>query len=137
MTTKNRQAPVQTRNFQPADLEYFIEICRLGSIAQAAIQLGVTQPALSKSIRRLEHIAGARLLDRTARGVSPTEMGHMLLERAQRILVELDAARSALQELSGVRTGSVSMGVPPTLNHGFIPDMVELAFQQRPRLHFR
>src|SRR5690606_9730619 len=44
--------------------------------------------------------------------------------------------RSVLQEMSGVRTGSVSMGVPPTLNHGFIPDMVELAVQQRPKLHF-
>ncbi|WP_397474567.1 LysR family transcriptional regulator [Pusillimonas sp.] len=125
------------RSFQPTDLEYFIEICRFGSIAQAAKHLGVSQPALSKAIRRLEQIAGARLLDRNARGVNPTEMGRILVQRASLILYELDATRSVLQEMSGVRTGSVSMGVPPTLNHGFIPDMVELACQQRPKLHFR
>lgn len=125
------------RSFQPTDLEYFLEICRLGSIAQAANHLGVTQPALSKAIRRLEQIAGARLLDRNARGVSPTEMGHILVQRASLILHELDAARSVLQEMSGVRMGTISIGVPPTLNHGFIPDMVELACRQRPKLHFR
>ncbi|MCB5364283.1 LysR family transcriptional regulator [Pusillimonas sp. CC-YST705] len=128
---------MQMHSFQPTDLEYFIEICRLGSISQAAIHLGVSQPALSKAIRRLEQIAGARLLDRTARGISPTEMGCILVQRASLILHELDATRSVLQEMSGVRTGSVSMGVPPTLNHGFIPDVVELAVQQRPKLHFR
>lgn len=128
---------MQMRSFQPTDLEYFIEICRLGSIAQAAIHLGVTQPALSKAIRRLEHIAGAPLLDRTPRGVSPTEMGRILVQRASLILYELDTTRNVLQELSGVRTGSVSIGVPPTLNHGFIPDVIELAYRQRPALHIR
>lgn len=125
------------RNFQPTDLEYFVEICRLGSIAQAAGHLGVSQPALSKAIRRLEQVAGARLLDRSARGVNPTHMGGILLQRASLILYELDTTRSMLQEMSGVRTGSISMGVPPTLTHGFIPDMVELACRQRPSLHFR
>jgi len=128
---------MQSRSFHPTDLEYFIKICQLGSIAQAAIHLGVSQPALSKAIRRLEQIAGARLLDRNARGVSPTEMGRILVQRASLVLYELDATRSVLQEMSGVRTGSISMGVPPTLNHGFIPDVVELALQQRPKLHFR
>lgn len=135
--SNNLRPLMLSRSFQPTDLEYFIEICRLGSIAQAAIQLGVTQPALSKSVRRLEQIAGARLLDRTARGVTATEMGQILLQRANVILFELDDARSALQELSGVRSGSVSLGVPPTLNHGFIPDIVELALQQRPGLQLR
>src|SRR5690606_29339927 len=53
------------------------------------------------------------------------------------MLCELDAIRSVLLEMRGVRTGSISIGVPPTLNHGFIPDTVELALQQRPKLHFR
>ncbi len=128
---------MQTRSFQPADLEYFIEICRLGSIAQAAIQLGVTQPALSKAVRRLEQIAGARLLNRSARGVSPTDMGQILLQRASLILSELDTTRSLLQELSGVRTGSVAMGVAPALNHDFVPGIIERALRQRPGLHFR
>lgn len=125
------------RNLQPADLEYFVEICRLGSIAQAAAQLGVTQPALSKAIRRLELVAGARLLDRTARGVSPTEMGLELTRRASVILSELEAARSALQEMSGARMGTVSIGVAPTLNHRFMPEIARLALQSRPKLHFR
>jgi len=125
------------RNLQPADLEYFLEICRQGSIAQATVHLGVTQPALSKAIRRLEAVAGARLLDRTARGVSPTEMGLELMKRAGIILSELEAARSILQEMSGARMGTVSIGVAPTLNHRFMPDITHLALQSRPKLHLR
>lgn len=125
------------RNLQPADLEYFIEICRVGSIAQAAVQLGVTQPALSKAMRRLELVAGAPLLDRTARGVSPTPMGDELVRRASVILSEIDATRSVLQEMSGARMGTVSIGVAPTLNHRFMPDIALLALQARPKLHFR
>lgn len=127
---------MQARNFQPTDLEYLIEICRLGSIAQAAIQLGVTQPALSKSVRRLEHIAGAPLLDRTSRGVSPTRLGQMLVARAHLVLSELDTTRQLIQETSGVRAGSVALGVAPTLNHDFLPDIIQLALQQRPGLQF-
>jgi len=125
------------RNLHPADLEYFVEICRQGSIAQASLQLGVTQPALSKAIRRLESVAGARLLDRTARGVTPTEMGLELMRRSSLILSELEAARSVLQEMSGARMGTVSIGVAPTLNHRFIPDITREALKSRPKLHLR
>lgn len=125
------------RNLQPTDLEYFLEICRCGSIAQATALLGVTQPALSKSIRRLELVAGAKLLDRTPRGVTPTQMGRFLLERASLILSELESTKHTLQEMSGVRTGTISFGVAPTLNHRFIPEVASQALQQRPGLHFQ
>lgn len=125
------------RTLQPVDLEYFVEICRQGSIAQATVHLGVTQPALSKAVRRLETVAGARLLDRTARGVTPTEMGLELLRRSSVILSELEAAKNVLQEMSGARMGTVSIGVPPTLNHRFIPDITRLALKLRPKLHLR
>lgn len=128
---------MQTRHFQFTDLNYFIEICRLGSIAQAGLQLGLSQPALSKSVRRLEHIVGARLLDRTNQGVNPTELGRALLKRAHLLVHDLEATCDLLQSMSGAQTGSVAMGIPPTLCHDFLPEVIHLASQQRPGLSFR
>jgi len=125
------------RTLQPLDLEYFLEICRCGSLAQAANQLGITQPALSKSLRRLEQSAGAQLLDRTPRGIVPTQMGEYLMERASIILSELETTRNTLREMSGVQSGLVSVGVAPTLTHRFIPHLTQIALRQRPGLRFR
>lgn len=125
------------RNLQPADLEYFIEICKQGSLAQASICLGVTQPALSKAIKRLESLIGSPLLDRKATGVAPTKIGHELMRRSHTILNELQTAQSVLQEMSGARLGTVAIGTPPTLGYQFIPDIMRLALELRPKLHFR
>lgn len=125
------------RNLQPVDLEYFVEICNLGSLAQAGISLGVSQPALSKAVRRLEEAVGSTLLDRKASGVVPTEIGLELRRRAYVVLSELHTTQSVLREMSGARAGTVSIGVAPTLGHQFIPDITRLALQSRPKLHFR
>lgn len=125
------------RLLQPIDLEYFVEICRQGSIAQAALVLGVTQPTLSKSLKRLEQLAGARLCDRTARGVIPTEMGRYLMGQADHLLAELQATQHSLQEMSGVRTGTASLGLAPMLSHHFAPALIHRALALRPGLHFR
>lgn len=128
---------MHARPLQPTDLEYFLEVCRCGSIAQAAGQLGITQPALSKSMHRLEQAAGAQLFDRTARGVMPTRMGLFLRERASFILSELDATRHTLQEMSGARAGTVSIGTAPTLLHRILPEITNIALRQRPGLRLR
>ena len=125
------------RLLQPIDLEYFVEICRQGSIAQAAVALGVTQPTLSKSLKRLEQQAGARLCDRNARGIVPTEMGRYLVAQADHLLAELQATQHSLQEMSGVRVGTASLGLAPMLNHHFAPALIEQALALRPGLHVR
>lgn len=128
---------MQTRHLQPIDLEYFVKICQLGSMAQASVQLGVTQPALSKAVRRLELTVGTKLLKRHVRGMLPTPIGLELMHRASVILSELKTTQNILQEMSGSRIGSVSIGTAPSLNYLFFPSIIQLAQQRRPRLNFQ
>ena len=60
------------------DLYAFSTVIRLGSMGKAALELGVSQPAVSEVIADLEHAVGARLFDRTPRGVEPTAEGSSL-----------------------------------------------------------
>ena len=64
------------------ELRLFLAVARSGSIVKAANEIGLTQPALSKSIAELERAFGVRLFDRTNRGVTPTPHGEVLLRRA-------------------------------------------------------
>ena len=128
---------MQTRHLHPTDLEYFVKICQLGSMTQASVQLGVTQPALSKSIRRLEQTVGAKLLERSTRGARPTQIGLELMHRGSVILSDLKTTQHLLQEMSGSRMGTVSMGTAPSLSHHFLPSVIQLAQQKRPRLFFQ
>lgn len=67
-------------------LRTFLEAVRFGSIGRAAASLGRTQPATTQILRRLEDVVGKRLLDRSARGVSPTKDGQKFLPFAKQII---------------------------------------------------
>src|SRR5262249_39290540 len=71
------------------DLHVFFTVVQRGSMAKAAQQLNVTQPAVSKAIGDLEHTLGVRLLDRRPQGVEPTIYGHALLKRGNAVFDEL------------------------------------------------
>jgi DNA-binding transcriptional LysR family regulator len=63
------------RRLRLRDLHVFSTVVQRGSMAKAAQQLGVSQPAVSEVIADLEHALGVRLVDRSAQGVSPTRRG--------------------------------------------------------------
>jgi DNA-binding transcriptional LysR family regulator len=69
------------RRLRLRDLHAFFTVVHCGSMAKAAVQLGVSQPAVSKVVADLEHALGVRLLDRNRRGVEPTIYGQALLKR--------------------------------------------------------
>ena len=68
------------RRLRLRDLHVFMTVLRQGSMGKAAVELSVSQPAISKAIADLEHTMGVRLLDRTAQGVEPTRYGAALLK---------------------------------------------------------
>ena len=70
------------RRMRLRDLHVFATTVRLGSMAKAAKELGVSQPAVSEVIAELEHTLGVQLLDRVPRGVEPTVYGSALLRRS-------------------------------------------------------
>src|SRR6266853_2348284 len=85
----------------------WIAVGRERSFTKAAAKLGVSQSALSHTIRELEARLGVRLLTRTTRSVSPTEAGERLLHTAGPRLEEIDAALVALSELRTKPAGTI------------------------------
>ena len=90
----------------------------------AAEQLNVAQPALGVQIRQLETELGLDLLVRHSRGVTPTEAGKLLFERARRILSDVEATQRELQAFSSPRTDHVVLGMPPSLMLLLGPDLL-------------
>src|SRR3954447_12132943 len=89
------------------NLVAFLAVARERSFTRAAAQLGVSQSALSQTVRGLEERLGLRLLTRTTRSVSPTEAGERLLRAAGPRLEEIDAELTALTELRDKPSGTI------------------------------
>src|SRR5260370_34023511 len=89
------------------DLLAFLAVARERSFTKAAAKLGVSQSALSHTMRELEARLGVRLLTRTTRSVSPTEAGERLLQTAGPGLEEIDAEVAALGELRETPAGTI------------------------------
>ena len=89
------------------DLVAFLAVAKERSFTKAAAQLGVSQSALSHTIRRLEERLGLRLLTRTTRSVAPTEAGQRLLRAAEPRLDEIDAELAALSALRDKPSGTI------------------------------
>lgn len=99
-------------------------IVETGSFVHAASELGVTQPALSKTVARLERALGVRLLERRARGVVATPFADALLRRALPALAELRAAEQEIESMRGGVGSAVAVGLAPAAAHGLLPRVV-------------
>src|SRR5271169_4968461 len=89
------------------DLIAFLAVARERSFTRAAAKLGVSQSALSHTIRGLEARLGLRLLTRTTRSVAPTEAGERLLRTVAPRFDEIDAELAALSELREKSAGNI------------------------------
>ena len=88
-----------------------VAVAEAGSVRGAARRLGLSQPALTKSLGQLERELGAALVQRSARGTQFTELGKAMLARARAIDAELRRADEEVGQLRGLAQGSVSVGV--------------------------
>ena len=89
------------------DLVAFVMVAKEGSFTKAAVKLGVSQSALSQTVRGLEERLGLRLLTRTTRSVSPTNAGERLLRTAGPRFEEIQAELSALSEMRDKPAGTI------------------------------
>lgn len=117
-------------------LRYFLAVVECKSFTLAAEKLHFTQPALSKSIQKLEERLGVKLLDRHKNQVEPTRFGQILANRAKLVELELAHAVSEIQSLKGGHLGTVSVGVGPTFVH-HLPKAILALQQRRPNVHVR
>ncbi len=113
-------------------LEHFLAVIEQGSLGRAAEALNISEPGLSKSIRRLEDSLQIRLLDRGTRGMTPTLFGESLATHARLIRNEVDNARSELSELQGVSKGIVRIGARPSFGTVILPRAIAQLQNKRP-----
>src|SRR5690349_15713098 len=98
------------RRLRLRDLHVFFTVVQRGSMAKAAAQLGVSQPAVSEVIGGLEEALGVRLLDRSARGVEPTVYGQALLKRSTIVFDELKQSIRDMEFLADPTVGDLRIG---------------------------
>ncbi len=118
-------------------LRYFITIAQLGHMTRAAEKLGVTQPALSAMLRKLEQEVGTELLHRTGRGVEPTQAGKQFLTHAKSSVAEADAGIKAVRQLIGLEIGSIRLGAGATAASCILPSTISIFRKQHPQVRFQ
>src|SRR3954468_2262237 len=101
------------RRMKLHDLNVLMAVVQAGSMSKAAALLNTTQSAISRSIADLEHTMGARLLDRNAQGVEPTQYGRALLKRGVVVFDELKQGVQDIEYLSDPGAGELRMGTSP------------------------
>jgi DNA-binding transcriptional LysR family regulator len=124
------------RRMKLHDLNVLMAVVQAGSMSKAAALLNTTQSAISRSIADLEHTMGARLLDRNAQGVEPTQYGRALLKRGVVVFDELKQGVQDIEYLSDPGAGELRMGTSPALAEGIVLAVVEKLSQQYPRVVF-
>ncbi|MGO1181599.1 MAG: LysR substrate-binding domain-containing protein [Micrococcaceae bacterium] len=112
-------------HFDTKRLEVFVQTVESGSITAAADELGYTASAVSQQLRRLEQEVRQPLLRRRPRGVVPTEAGMVLAAHARKILRQMDAAQSDLEDLTTGKRGTLVIGAFPTVAASFLPLVIE------------
>ncbi|MGH8648837.1 MAG: LysR family transcriptional regulator, partial [Burkholderiales bacterium] len=93
------------------DIEYFIAVAERGHVGRAAESLGLSQPALSKSLRRLEASMDTKLVKRTPKGVELTAVGTAYYSHVRRLRLSLDDIAHEVEDLTKGRAGHVQVGV--------------------------
>jgi DNA-binding transcriptional LysR family regulator len=108
-------------SLDPRDLKYFAVVAEHGNLRRAAEALDLSQPGLSKCLRRLERAAGWNLVRRTPKGVELTDFGSVLLTHARRLKLYLDDVEQEVADLGQGRAGHLRIGVIPGYDEDLIP----------------
>ena len=122
------------RRLRLRDLHILFTVAQNGSMAKAAAKLGVSQPTVSEVIADLERLVGARLFDRSSRGIQPTPHGEALLRRSQNVFDELKQGFRDLQFLSDPTIGELRIGCPESMASSVLPPILDRFWQQFPRV---
>ncbi|WP_084368304.1 LysR family transcriptional regulator [Rhizobium sp. RU36D] len=124
-------------NFEFLDLKAFLAVLDLGSFNEAARQLNLSQPALSRRIKGLEEAVGAQLIERTTRHVAPTQIGRELLPLVRRLVDEFEDSILSISDLGGRHRAQVTIASVPTAAFYFLPRVVQSFNEKFPGIRFR
>ena len=116
------------------DLHILSKAVEWGSMAKAASNLGMSQPAVSEAIASLEVALGVQLLDRTRRGIEPTIYAAALLKREHAVFDELRQGLKEIEHLTNPSRGEVRIAAPEILIAGFLPDVIDRLSRRYPEI---
>jgi DNA-binding transcriptional LysR family regulator len=119
-----------------SQVRYFNAVARHGSFSAAAKALGITQPGLTKAVRRLEVSLDCALFIRLPRGVALTQQGEALLRYASLLDVQLQDARKEVRALADGAVGELRIGAGPSWLSRALPRIVAELTAEYPRLSF-
>ena len=118
-------------------MKAFVTVAELGSFSKAAEQLNLTQPALTKKIKKIESNLDIALFERTTRKIALTQAGKMLLPRAKSLISGLDAAIFDLNDLTSQLHDTVTLSCIPTAVFYFLPRAIVQFNQSYPNIKVR
>lgn len=122
------------RRLKLRDLHVLLTVVQRRSMARAANELAMSQPAVSKAIADLERELGVRLLDRSPRGVEPTDYGQALVRRGLTIFDELRQGVQELKFLADPSVGELRIGSSEAMAAGVLPAVIREMSRRHPRI---
>ncbi len=124
-------------NYDLPDLQAFVAVAERNSFRQAANDLFISQPALSRRIDKLEEALGVKLFERTTRRVQLTNVGQAFLVNVRDALNGLEDAVLGVADLAAHRTGTVTLACVPSAVWHFLPDVLKRYTAQFPKIRVR
>jgi DNA-binding transcriptional LysR family regulator len=121
------------RRLRFRDLQVLLAVVQTGSMAKAAVRLGLTQPAISDIVSGLEHMFAVRLFERNPKGVEPTVYGRALVARGQAAFDELRQGIRDIEFLADPTVGELRIGCPGSVAAAILPTAIERFSRQYPR----
>jgi DNA-binding transcriptional LysR family regulator len=118
-------------------LLHFLAAVEHGSFHKAAEALNVSQPALTKSIRRLETTLGLTLFERHTRGISPTPYGYALASHGALIATDLRHAVQVVKDMQRAVLGTIRIGAGPSMGVALLPAVTSALLTQQPGIRLQ
>ncbi|KQV37012.1 hypothetical protein ASC96_26695 [Rhizobium sp. Root1204] len=127
---------ITLRNIVDRNLRAFLAVARLGNLTAAADQIGLTQPALTKTIRRLETEFGTSLFDRTTRGMILSRAGKLLLEHSEMIEMHYRQGKEEIHLLDAGVLDEFRIAAGVAYHVAIAPDLVKRLSFEFPKTRF-
>ncbi len=120
-------------------LQYLVGIADYQHFRRAAGSLHVSQPTLSLQVQKMEEHLGVTLIERGLTPVRLTPVGHDIVARARKLLLDLTDLEACARRSAGKLIGTISLGVSPTIGPYLLPGIISVLKRQMPevRLHIR
>lgn len=118
-------------------IQALVAIAETGSVRAAARRLGLTQPALSKSLAALEEELSVPLVHRTARGANLTKFGQSIVTRGRGISQEIERLREEIEQMRGAARGGVTVAISPSPAQLLLPAVLRRFHREFPEIQVR